>query len=97
MNRINEYVEHFADRNTSGFRLIVSSTSAKEMANAYNLLAATKRKSGYISNECNRLIFNVGVERFELPTPCSQSRCANRTALYTSIPIQSNKKGVGSE
>ena len=24
----------------------------------------------------------VGVERFELPTPCSQSRCANRTALH---------------
>ena len=24
----------------------------------------------------------VGVERFELPTPCSQSRCANRTAPH---------------
>ena len=24
----------------------------------------------------------VGVPRFELGTPCSQSRCANRTALH---------------
>ena len=26
--------------------------------------------------------FNVGVEGFEPPTPCSQSRCANRTTLH---------------
>ena len=26
--------------------------------------------------------FQVGVPRFELGTPCSQSRCANRTALH---------------
>ena len=26
--------------------------------------------------------FIVGVPRFELGTPCSQSRCANRTALH---------------
>ena len=30
----------------------------------------------------------VGVERFELPTPCSQSRCANRTALYPDFELQ---------
>ena len=32
----------------------------------------------------------VGVERFELPTPCSQSRCANRTALYPEIGCKFN-------
>lgn len=33
---------------------------------------------------CLSLLF-VGVPRFELGTPCSQSRCANRTALH---PVQ---------
>ena len=27
----------------------------------------------------------VGVPRFELGTPCSQSRCANRTALHPEL------------
>ena len=27
----------------------------------------------------------VGIPRFELGTPCSQSRCANRTALHPDI------------
>ncbi len=27
-------------------------------------------------------LFNVGVAGFEPATPCSQSRCANRTALH---------------
>ena len=30
----------------------------------------------------NTQAFLVGVPRFELGTPCSQSRCANRTALH---------------
>ncbi len=45
---------------------------------------------GYYANEKrqpqqkrrNCLIINVGVVGFEPTTPCSQSRCANRTALY---------------
>ena len=31
---------------------------------------------------CNSLIFNVGAKGFEPSTPCSQSRCASRTAPY---------------
>ena len=30
----------------------------------------------------------VGVVRFELTTPCSQSRCANRTALHPEKAVQ---------
>ena len=30
----------------------------------------------------NSLIFNVGAKGFEPSTPCSQSRCASRTAPY---------------
>ena len=38
-------------------------------------------------------VFNVfeivGVAGFELATPCSQSRCANRTALHPVFAVQS--------
>ncbi len=30
---------------------------------------------------CNSLILDVGAAGFEPAAPCSQSRCANRTAL----------------
>ena len=33
------------------------------------------------SHFCNSLVFCVGVAGFEPATPCSQSRCASRTAL----------------
>ena len=35
--------------------------------------------------------FNVGVEGFEPPTPCSQSRCANRTALHPENNFKSRR------
>ena len=34
------------------------------------------------SNPFSCFLTSVGVPRFELGTPCSQSRCANRTALH---------------
>ncbi len=34
------------------------------------------------------LLIVVGVVRFELTTPCSQSRCANRAALHPEKAIQ---------
>jgi hypothetical protein len=33
-----------------------------------------------------RLFLSVGVAGFEPTTPCSQSRCANRTALHPVVP-----------
>ena len=35
-----------------------------------------------VTNPCNSLIFSVGAKGFEPSTPCSQSRCASRTAPY---------------
>ena len=35
-----------------------------------------------VTNHCNSLIFTVGAKGFEPSTPCSQSRCASRTAPY---------------
>ena len=32
--------------------------------------------------------FSVGVAGFEPTTPCSQSRCANRTALHPEVKIK---------
>ena len=37
----------------------------------------------------------IGVERFELSTPCSQSRCANRTALHPVMLFPRAKYGAG--
>ena len=35
-----------------------------------------------LGNASKTLFLSVGVARFELATLCSQSRCANRTALH---------------
>ena len=42
------------------------------------MIYANKKRSHIC---CNSLIFCVGVPGFEPGTPCSQSRCASRTAL----------------
>jgi len=50
------------------------------MANPYNLLAATMlqpKKKGLQKITLKTLSLLVGVERFELPTPCSQSMFLN--------------------
>ena len=50
-----------------------------------NGCCAVTHKKQYLSITKKGLIaqaFLVGVPRFELGTPCSQSRCANRTALH---------------
>ena len=36
-------------------------------------------------NPCNCSFYIVGVAGFEPTTPCSQSRCANRTALHPEL------------
>ena len=36
----------------------------------------------YALNVLKRLLYNVGAKGFEPSTPCSQSRCASRTAPY---------------
>ena len=41
------------------------------------ILCKQKKESHF----CNSLVFCVGVAGFEPATPCSQSRCASRTAL----------------
>ena len=38
--------------------------------------------------------FNVGVAGFEPTTPCSQSRCANRTALHPDAFFKKWYKGI---
>ncbi len=46
----------------------------------------------YFGSTANASLFLVGVPRFELGTPCSQSRCANRTALHPEVtaPVSRN-------
>ena len=41
-------------------------------------------KKATILDDC---LFVVGVAGFEPTTPCSQSRCANRTALHPEKPV----------
>ena len=41
-------------------------------------------KKATIFDDC---LFVVGVAGFEPTTPCSQSRCANRTALHPEKPV----------
>ena len=43
-----------------------------------------KNKKATIFDDC---LFVVGVAGFEPTTPCSQSRCANRTALHPEKPV----------
>ena len=47
---------------------------------------ATYGLEGHRSSQLSysRILFSLGIgaRRFELPTPCSQSRCANQTALH---------------
>ena len=43
-----------------------------------------KNKKATIFDSC---LFVVGVAGFEPTTPCSQSRCANRTALHPEKPV----------
>ena len=45
------------------------------------------RKKRQATQNVGCLLFkcSVGVARFELATPCSQSRCANRTALHPEL------------
>ncbi len=43
-----------------------------------------KQKKATILDSC---LFVVGVAGFEPTTPCSQSRCANRTALHPEKPV----------
>ena len=43
-----------------------------------------KNKKATILDDC---LFVVGVAGFEPTTPCSQSRCANRTALHPEKPV----------
>ena len=45
--------------------------------NFYNLVIPYIKKEEQFS-----LLFFVGIPGFEPGTPCSQSRCANRTALH---------------
>ena len=47
-------------------------------------------KSGYISNECNRLIFSVGVAGFEPATPCSQSIFPILSVLHLYLETEIN-------
>ena len=41
----------------------------------------------------NSLIFTVGAKGFEPSTPCSQSRCASRTAPYPEVCLTLAEKG----
>ena len=41
----------------------------------------------------NSLIFIVGAKGFEPSTPCSQSRCASRTAPYPDFKVPAEKGG----
>lgn len=41
------------------------------------------------------MTFVVGVEGFELSTPCSQSRCANRTALHPELSVEKRSANIG--
>ena len=53
-------------------------------AGGLTLLKYTNKKSWYklYQLKITYFIFFVGVAGFEPTTPCSQSRCANRTALH---------------
>ena len=42
---------------------------------------AIKKNVEHANKACSTSSTNVGVKGFEPSTPCSQSRCANRTAL----------------
>ena len=46
--------------------------------------AGRTTKKATILDSC---LFVVGVAGFEPTTPCSQSRCANRTALHPEKPV----------
>ena len=46
------------------------------------MLWKKKLDSAIKKPSCEGFFSFVGVARFELATPCSQSRCANRTALH---------------
>ena len=43
---------------------------------------AIKKNVEHANKACSTSSTNVGVKGFEPSTPCSQSRCANRTALH---------------
>ena len=49
------------------------------------LFTPTKKHLQVLSRKC--LIISVGVAGFEPAAPCSQSRCANRTALHPEIKV----------
>ncbi len=48
---------------------------------AYMRKYEIKKSFVYIGQAVKQRIYSVGVKGFEPSTPCSQSRCANRTAL----------------
>ncbi len=58
--------------------------SIKEFTIPANFHKTREKKNAFKQKKfCKKaLLIKVGVAGFELATPCSQSRCANRTALH---------------
>ena len=62
----------------------VAKSFCADVAGWHNIFAYLRHAYPPLNKKRLDLIkpFSVGVPRFELGTPCSQSRCANRTALH---------------
>ena len=72
----------YFDNNTDDYR----TETENEVFKTFRLFSSSCGKDiEKATTDINRLSLLVGVKGFEPSTPCSQSRCANRTALHPEV------------